>query len=90
MTINHIFLLISASKFAATRIFYRTALKPLGYTELLAPSDQLIGLGSDYPTSSSRLFLTSREVGLRIWQFRLRVRCSFPSQNVIDTLESGY
>jgi hypothetical protein len=49
MTINHIFLLISASKFAATRIFYRTALKPLGYTELLAPSDQLIGLGSDYP-----------------------------------------
>ena len=49
MTINHIFLLISTSKFANTRAFYRTALKPLGYTELLAPHDQLVGLGSDFP-----------------------------------------
>ena len=49
MTINHIFLLISASKFSTTRAFYRTAVKPLGYTELLAPNDSLIGLGSDYP-----------------------------------------
>jgi hypothetical protein len=50
MTINHVFLLCTASKLPTLRAFYRKTLEPLGYTEMIrAPNDTLIGYGSDYP-----------------------------------------
>jgi hypothetical protein len=50
MTINHVFLLVSASKLSALRTFYATILKPLNYTELIAAEQiQMFGYGSDYP-----------------------------------------
>ena len=49
MTINHIFLRVSASNFAATRAFYTRALAPLGYKEMIAVSSTYVGIGSDYP-----------------------------------------
>ena len=50
MTINHVFVLVSASRLPTLRLFYRAALQPLGYTEMIASkSGQLYGYGSDYP-----------------------------------------
>jgi hypothetical protein len=50
MTINHIFLYIPLSRLPTIRAFYRTTLKPLGYTEMIrAQEEKLIGFGSDYP-----------------------------------------
>ncbi|KAH6722102.1 glyoxalase/bleomycin resistance protein/dioxygenase [Leptodontidium sp. 2 PMI_412] len=48
--INHLFLMVSASRIPALRSFYRTVLQPLGYTEMIAVKDgNLCGFGSDYP-----------------------------------------
>ena len=49
MTINHVFLRVSASNFAATRAFYMTALSPLGYKQMITVSPTYVGIGSDYP-----------------------------------------
>jgi hypothetical protein len=50
MTINHIYIRVTASRFASTRQFYITALKPLGYREILTINpDSYVGIGSDYP-----------------------------------------
>ena len=50
MTINHVFLYVTASKLPTLRSFYRTILEPLGYTEMIRAHDEtLIGYGSDYP-----------------------------------------
>ena len=50
MTINHVFLYVTASKFASLCSFYRTILEPLGYKEMLrGHNDTLVGYGSDYP-----------------------------------------
>lgn len=50
MTINHIYLRITASRFAAVRNFYIQALKPLGYRELITiDSNSYVGIGTDYP-----------------------------------------
>ena len=49
MTINHVFLHISYTRFATARAFYIKALKPLGYTEMMYPRDDLIAFGSDFP-----------------------------------------
>ena len=49
MTINHIFFLVSPSRFSALRKFYGAALKPLGYSEMFAPREDLVAFGSDYP-----------------------------------------
>lgn len=50
MTINHVFLRVTASRFAAVRRFYVEALKPLGYKELITvDADSYVGIGSDYP-----------------------------------------
>lgn len=52
MTINHLFILVTASKLAAARSFYASALVPLGYTEMIAVKNEkmeLYGYGSDYP-----------------------------------------
>lgn len=49
MTINHIFLRVSQANMPALRQFYRSALKPLGYTEMIVANEGLIGFGSDYP-----------------------------------------
>ncbi|KAG4436356.1 hypothetical protein IFR05_008146 [Cadophora sp. M221] len=48
--INHLFLMVSASRIPALRMFYRTVLQPLGYTEIIVVKDgNLCGFGSDYP-----------------------------------------
>lgn len=50
MTINHVFIRVTASRFAAVRQFYTTALQPLGYRELLTVDpNSYVGIGSDYP-----------------------------------------
>ena len=50
MTINHIFIRVTASRFAAVRHFYANALKPLGYRELITVDPNgYVGIGSDYP-----------------------------------------
>ena len=50
MTVNHIFLMVTASKLPSLRAFYLTALESLGYKEMIrANNDTLIGYGSDYP-----------------------------------------
>lgn len=49
MTINHVFVHVSAAQFAAMRAFYGTVLRPLGYTEMMHPRDDLLAFGSDYP-----------------------------------------
>ena len=50
MTINHIFLMVTASKMSSLRTFYSKALQSLGYTEMIRVNDDtLIGYGSDYP-----------------------------------------
>lgn len=49
MTINHVFLRVSVSNFAATRAFYTRALAPLGYKEMFPVSSTYVGIGSDYP-----------------------------------------
>lgn len=50
MTINHMFLMVKQSQLPAVRAFYRAALEPIGYTEMIqANHETLIGLGSDYP-----------------------------------------
>ena len=49
MTINHLFVSVSHARFAAMRKFYTAALKPLGYTEMMYPRDDLIAFGSDFP-----------------------------------------
>jgi hypothetical protein len=50
MTINHIFVRVTASRFAAVRSFYLQALKPLGYRELITiDPDSYVGIGSNYP-----------------------------------------
>lgn len=59
MTINHLTVMVTPAKMSAMRTFYRTVLKPLGYTELVPISDSYIGFGSDYPY----LWLQSRPDG---------------------------
>ncbi len=52
MTINHLFILVTAAKLPALREFYGTALQSLGYKELMAIKNEtreLYGYGSDYP-----------------------------------------
>lgn len=50
MTINHVFIRVTATRFAAVRNFYTTALQPLGYRELLTVDpNSFVGIGSDYP-----------------------------------------
>ena len=50
MTINHIYIRVTASRFASVRNFYITALKPLGYREILTiDPNSYVGIGSDYP-----------------------------------------
>ncbi|KAL5337889.1 glyoxalase/bleomycin resistance protein/dioxygenase [Aspergillus crustosus] len=50
MTINHIFVYLSAANHASLRTWYRTVLAPIGYNELVSVfSGTQIGLGSDYP-----------------------------------------
>ncbi|KAF2195795.1 hypothetical protein K469DRAFT_616667 [Zopfia rhizophila CBS 207.26] len=50
MTINHVFVYVTAQRMAAMRAFYKTTLEPLGYTEIIrAFEDTTIGYGSDYP-----------------------------------------
>jgi hypothetical protein len=49
MTINHLFVYVSHARFAAMRKFYNAALKPLGYTEMMHPRDDLVAFGSDFP-----------------------------------------
>lgn len=50
MTINHIFVWASMAKARSLQAFYRTILKPIGYTELIRVNDgNLVGYGSDYP-----------------------------------------
>jgi hypothetical protein len=50
MTINHIFVWASAAKAQSLQAFYRTILKPVGYSELIRVNDgNLVGYGSDYP-----------------------------------------
>lgn len=49
MTINHLSLMVSLAKMPTMRAFYRTVLKPLGYTEMIVVSDSYVGFGSDYP-----------------------------------------
>lgn len=50
MTINHVFVYVTAQRMAAMRSFYRSVLNPLGYTEMIrAFEGKTIGYGSDYP-----------------------------------------
>lgn len=49
MTVNHVFVRVSHVKMPAMRAFYRSVLKPLGYSELITVSENYIGFGSDYP-----------------------------------------
>ena len=49
MTINHLFVYVSYARFAAMRKFYNSALRPLGYTEMMHPRDDLVAFGSDFP-----------------------------------------
>lgn len=50
MTINHVFVYVTAQRMPAMRSFYARVLKPLGYTEMLrGHGDTTIGYGSDYP-----------------------------------------
>jgi hypothetical protein len=50
MTINHVFIMVTASKLTSLRAFYRAALQPLGYTEMIEVDDiRFYGFGSDYP-----------------------------------------
>lgn len=50
MTINHVFIRVTSSRFAAVRNFYTTALQPLGYREMLTVDpNSFVGIGSDYP-----------------------------------------
>jgi hypothetical protein len=50
MTINHLFVYVTAQRMAAMRAFYKDALKPLGYNEMIcANGEKTLGFGSDYP-----------------------------------------
>ena len=50
MTINHVFLKVSATKVQSLQAFYQTVLKPVGYKEMIRVQDgNLVGYGSDYP-----------------------------------------
>ncbi|CAG8959029.1 hypothetical protein HYFRA_00012189 [Hymenoscyphus fraxineus] len=49
MTINHLFLMVPSIHASTLRTFYRQALRPLSYTELIVASETYIGYGSDYP-----------------------------------------
>lgn len=49
MTINHLFVYVSHARFAAMRTFYNTTLKPLDYTEMMFPREDLVAFGSDFP-----------------------------------------
>jgi hypothetical protein len=48
MPLNHIFLMVSPSRFQSLSKFYTTVLTPLSYTPYHT-SPTLIGLGTDYP-----------------------------------------
>lgn len=41
--------MVSNAKMPAMRAFYRKALQPLGYTEMIVVNDSYVGFGSDYP-----------------------------------------
>lgn len=49
MTINHLMLKVNSATFSAMREFYNTALKPLGYVELMEAGDSFAAFGSDHP-----------------------------------------
>ena len=50
MTINHIFIYVKPAFMPAMRSFYKTALKPIGYTEIISAYEgKTIAYGSDYP-----------------------------------------
>ncbi|KPI37885.1 uncharacterized protein AB675_3122 [Cyphellophora attinorum] len=50
MTINHIYIRVTACRFAAVRSFYVQALRPLGYRELITIDPEgYVGIGSNYP-----------------------------------------
>ena len=49
MTINHLFVYVSHARFMAMRKFYNTTLRPLGYTEMMYPREDLVAFGSDFP-----------------------------------------
>ncbi|PSN61533.1 hypothetical protein BS50DRAFT_578508 [Corynespora cassiicola Philippines] len=50
MTINHIFVYVNARRMSTMLSFYKKALEPLGYTEMInAFEGNTVGLGSDYP-----------------------------------------
>lgn len=52
MTINHLFVMVTASKLPAVRSFYQNTLQTLGYKEMIVIKNEkteLYGFGSDYP-----------------------------------------
>jgi hypothetical protein len=49
MGLSHVGINVPPSKFDETVKFYLTALAPLGYKELLRPSEQVVVLGEYYP-----------------------------------------
>ena len=49
MTINYVLIYVTTQRMPTMRSFYRTVLKPVGYTELInAAEGKTIGYGSDY------------------------------------------
>ncbi|KAH7064417.1 glyoxalase family protein [Paraphoma chrysanthemicola] len=50
MTINHVFIYSTPALMSRMLTFYRTSLKPLGYTEKInAFNGTVVGFGSDFP-----------------------------------------
>ena len=49
MTVNHAFFHASYARFITLRHFFASALKPLGYTEMMHPRDDLVAFGSNFP-----------------------------------------
>ncbi|KAH7356347.1 Glyoxalase/Bleomycin resistance protein/Dihydroxybiphenyl dioxygenase [Pyrenochaeta sp. MPI-SDFR-AT-0127] len=83
MTINHIFVYVTAQRMAAMRSFYRTVLKPVGYTEMINVADgQTIGYGSDYP------YLWLRQVPEDHTPYPVHVAIDAPNDAAVDEFHS--
>ncbi|KAJ5980531.1 hypothetical protein N7481_007829 [Penicillium waksmanii] len=62
MTINHIFVWASTAKAQSLQAFYRTILKPIGYSELIRVNDgNLVGYGR----STEAVIMEDRAYGKR-------------------------
>ncbi|KAF2676524.1 glyoxalase/Bleomycin resistance protein/Dioxygenase superfamily protein [Lentithecium fluviatile CBS 122367] len=79
MTINHVFVYVTAQRMPAMRSFYRNMLKPLGYTEMInANGNKTIGYGSDFP------YLWLQQVPEGHKPYPVHVAIDAPDNNAVD------